>query len=140
LNGIVFRGALSLNLTVNIYRTAPNLPVPDEEPIFKRSSRYPHRSLLNLAFYCTSFVRSSLSRSFSSTKVTLANRIDLLFVTVLEHSAGRSSDVLFMNVLDKSLSLLLFFAVLALDGREDGASERENRNVFGKKQNNKLSI
>lgn len=56
---------------------------------------------------------------------------------MLEHAAGRSSHVLFMNVFDKSLSglLLLLIVVVAVDGRES-----KQRNVFDEKQNNKFSI
>lgn len=55
--------------------------------------------------------------------MTLANSFDLLFVTVLELAAGRPSNVLFMNVFDKSLSVLLLSVVDvvdAVDGRERG--------------------
>lgn len=114
LYGVTFFGALSLKLTVNL------LSVNE----FSNSNRKPICSEFQAPFTLQSLpsgvllhcldilISSNSSRIWSNAAMTLANSLDLLFVTPFQLAAGRSSNVLFMNVFDKSMSALLVLIVV----------------------------
>lgn len=121
LYGVIFFGALSLKMTANLLSVKcvnSNLrPICSEFHDPFSSQLVPSA----VPLHCFDIlIISSSSRIWSRIERTVANSPELLFVTALELAAGRPSNVLFMNVFDKSLStllLLLAAAVAAVDGR-----------------------